>query len=45
MECKLFKIICKKGHKANAVIWENHTIEQYVRDRKCNSCCSEVSQR
>lgn len=40
----LFKIVCRKGHRANAVIWEGQSIDEYVRIKKCNSCCSDLEQ-
>ena len=38
MASMLFKIKCEKGHKANALIWDGQTIENYIADKKCNSC-------
>ena len=36
----LFKIKCEKGHKSNALIWDNQSIESYISSKKCNSCGS-----
>ncbi|MEX2193568.1 MAG: hypothetical protein WD717_09370 [Nitrosarchaeum sp.] len=38
MASMLFKIKCEKGHKANALIWDDQTIENYIKSKKCNSC-------
>ena len=38
MASMLFKIKCEKGHKANALIWDGQTIEDYIASKKCNSC-------
>ena len=38
MTSTLFKIKCEKGHKANALIWDGQTIQNYIESKKCNSC-------
>lgn len=38
MASTLFKIKCERGHKANALIWDGQTIENYIEGKKCNSC-------
>ena len=44
MTSMLFKIKCEKGHKANALIWDGQTIENYIESKKCNSCGAIVHQ-
>lgn len=44
MTSMLFKIKCEKGHKANALIWEGQTIQNYIAGKKCNSCGSTLHQ-
>ena len=36
----LFKVKCDKGHKANALIWDDQSIQNYIESKKCNSCGS-----
>ena len=40
----LFKIKCEKGHKSNALIWDEETIQNYIESKKCNSCGSPLHQ-
>ncbi len=42
MGLTLFRLVCRKGHPSNAVIWEGQSVEEYVRGKRCNSCCSEL---
>ncbi len=44
MTSTLFKIKCDKGHKANALIWEGQTIQNYIESKKCNSCGAPLHQ-
>lgn len=44
MTSTLFKIECEKGHKANALIWDGQTIQNYIDVKKCNSCGSSLHQ-
>jgi len=44
MTSMLFKIKCEKGHKANALIWDEQTIQDYIANKKCNSCGSPLYQ-
>lgn len=44
MTSMLFKIKCEKGHKANALIWDDQTIQNYIASKKCNSCGSALHQ-
>jgi hypothetical protein len=44
MTSTLFKIKCDKGHKANALIWDGQTIQNYIESKKCNSCGSPLHQ-
>jgi len=40
MTSTLFKVKCEKGHRANALIWDEETIQNYIESKKCNSCGS-----
>ncbi len=40
----LYKIKCDKGHIANALIWDDQTIQNYIQSKKCNSCGSNIHQ-
>ena len=42
MTSMLFKIKCEKGHQANALIWDDQSIEKYIQSKKCNSCGSRL---
>ena len=42
MTSMLFKLKCEKGHKSNALIWDNQSIESYISSKKCNSCGSKL---
>ncbi len=44
MASTLFKIKCEKGHKGNALLWGEETIQKYIESKKCNSCCSPIHQ-
>jgi len=44
MTSMLFKIKCEKGHKTNALIWDDQSIEKYLESKKCNSCGSALHQ-
>lgn len=44
MTSTLFKIKCEKGHRANALIWDEETIQNYIKSKKCNSCGSPIYQ-
>jgi hypothetical protein len=44
MNHALFKVICEKGHKANALMWNDQSIEEYIKNKKCNSCCTTLHQ-
>lgn len=44
MTSTLFKIKCEKGHKSNALIWDEETIQNYIESKKCNSCGSPLHQ-
>lgn len=42
MYSTLFKIKCEKGHKGNALLWGEETIQKYIESKKCNSCGSPI---
>jgi len=42
MAGSLYKIKCDKGHMANALIWDDQTIQNYIQSKKCNSCGSSL---
>ena len=44
MSSTLFKIKCEKGHKGNALLWGEETIQKYIESKKCNSCGSPIHQ-
>ena len=44
MSSILFKIKCEKGHKGNALLWGEETIQKYIESKKCNSCGSPIHQ-
>lgn len=44
MYSTLFKIKCEKGHKGNALLWGEETIQKYIESKKCNSCGSPIHQ-
>lgn len=44
MSSTLFKIKCEKGHKGNALLWGEETIQKYIESKKCNSCGAPIHQ-
>lgn len=44
MTSRLFKIKCEKGHRSNALIWDDQSIQNYIESKKCNSCGSLLHQ-